>query len=143
MSRIRLLLVEDNVVAGEGVRLALTEYGFDVRVVNAGRDACGALKRHGAQVVVLDLSLPDLHGTVVAEMLRRDKPDLPIIVVSGHAKCDSLDPLLASPNTAFLHKPYSLDELVGLIHSRVSPETNTRRETTHAAQAKADGETSI
>ena len=119
MNPIRLLLVEDNAMAAEGVRLALNEHGFDVRVVRRALDACSGVKRHAAQVVVLDASLPDLHGAVVAEMLRSDWPDLPIIVTTVHSKSDRLNPLLVNSNTAFLHKPYEIAELLALIHSRI------------------------
>jgi DNA-binding response OmpR family regulator len=145
VKRIRLLLVEDNVIAGDAVRLALNEYGFDVRVVHAGRDAASALRRHGAEAVVLDLSLPDLHGAVVAEMLRRDWPDLPIVITTGHAKSERLDPLLANPQTAFLQKPYDIADLITLIQSRLERQAMAAaRRTTHRTNSSVDErETSV
>jgi len=132
MRRVRLLLVEDNVIAGEAVRLALTEYGFDVRVVHAGRDAIDEIRRHAAEAVVLDLTLPDLDGVAVAEMVRRQWPELPIIVTTGHAKPKRVDPLLVNPQTAFLQKPYEIGDLIASIQSRMRQhQGGIGRETTH------------
>ena len=115
MESFRLLLVEDNAVVAECIRHALAEEQFDVRVVDAGRRVIGEILHRRPDAVILDLTLPDLDGVVVAELVRRDWPDLPIIFTSGHPEPASLAALLRHPHTAFLQKPFEIETLVRAI----------------------------
>jgi DNA-binding response OmpR family regulator len=116
---IRLLLVEDNIQAARAVQLALLEHGFEVQVIHCGREVPGALAHHQSQVLVLDLTLPDIDGVVVAELVRRDWPHVPLILTTGHQRSALIEPLLRNAQTAFLQKPYEISELVRLIQARL------------------------
>lgn len=115
MRRIRLLLVEDDVHAADGLKLALDEHGFHVRVVHFGRETVGVLIHEQMDVLILDLTLPDIDGAVVGEIVRRGWPDLPIVITSGHEKPERIAPLLAGRRTAYLRKPYTIDALIDVI----------------------------
>jgi len=80
-----VLLVEDNPGDAELLRLLLAESGVPWRVEEAARldAALDRLARDVFDAVILDLGLPDAHGTVVIERVRAAVPDLPIIVLTG------------------------------------------------------------
>ena len=61
-------------------------------------------------VVVMDVNLPDLNGTLVADLLRKDWPNLPIIFATG-----SCDPSELPVGAEYLMKPFSIDALVEAI----------------------------
>ncbi len=111
----RLLLVEDDLLAAQALRYALTEHGFDVEVVSTGRAAIGELIHHQSEVMVIDLTLPDLDGAALTELVRRDWPNLPIVLTSGHERPPRLLPLLANRQTSFLQKPFELTTLIQVI----------------------------
>ena len=117
MKRANVLLVEDNVGAAQALKLALEAYGFQVEVVHTGRETVGMLIHQKSDVIVVDLTLPDIDGAVVAEMVRRDWPDLPIILTSGYAQPARIADFLGKRNTAFLQKPYTIDALIDAIEA--------------------------
>jgi two-component system response regulator PrrA len=116
----RLLLVEDNLLAAEAVRLALMAHGFTVQVINVGRQAIGSLIQRPADVVVIDLTLPDVDGCALAQMIRKDWPNLPIILTSGYDQPVRLDSFLTNRQTAFIQKPYDIDSLISTIEAQMS-----------------------
>lgn len=66
----RVLVVVDNVDAAAGVRMLLQTCGHDVRVVHRGGDVLDATFAHGADVIFLDIGLPDVDGYEIARTLR-------------------------------------------------------------------------
>jgi len=118
-NRIRVLLVEDHVVAAEGLRLALSALGFYVQVIHSGRETIGQLLHFHADALVIDLSLPDIDGAVVAELVRQTFPDLPIVITTGHNRPVRIASLLQNGKTVFLQKPYEIADLVHAIETRV------------------------
>lgn len=109
----RFLLVEDNDVLAEGLAWALRDLGHDVSLVGLGRQAIGMIQHRLPDAVILDISLPDIDGVLVAEFIRRDHPDLPIVFASGH---DGDQPRIIAAvkdgATAILRKPYATETLL-------------------------------
>jgi DNA-binding NarL/FixJ family response regulator len=84
----RIFIVEDHLMFLEAVRKACTR-DFGHKVVGAtssGREAVNLIPKANPDLVILDLSLPDMDGFNVAERLLAKMPTLPILVLSAH--CD-------------------------------------------------------
>jgi two-component system cell cycle response regulator len=87
VSSIRVLLVEDNPSDARLAQVALRAMpGADVVVETVARfaDAVASLAADRADVVLLDLSLPDSSGIETVERMRAEAPDVPIVVLTGH-----------------------------------------------------------
>ena len=109
----RFLLVEDNVVLAEGLSWALNDLGHEVSVVGLGRQAIGMIQHWRPDAVILDISLPDIDGVQVAEFIRRDHPDLPIVFASGHDRDQPrIIEAVKDRATAILRKPYATETLL-------------------------------
>jgi DNA-binding response OmpR family regulator len=113
---VRVLLVDDDEIAGRSIRWALEEEGFEVAVVHIGRQAPGMIMRFKPDVVVLDINLSDMNGMELARLVRIDWPKLPMIFASG--SCERIDEDLQK-SIEFLMKPYPIAELVEAIHRAV------------------------
>lgn len=120
MPQLSLLLVEDNEIASLGVALALREEGFRVQAVYTGREVFGLVLHARPDVIILDISLPDLDGLTVAQTIREHWPELPIIFTSGHESSRGTEALL-NARTSYLRKPYAMAELVVAIHRVSAP----------------------
>lgn len=80
----RVLIVDDNRDTADTTAMLLRMHGFDVAVAYDGRSAIHQAGGFDPDVVLLDLSLPDIDGCAVAETLRRDGLDrAALIAVSG------------------------------------------------------------
>lgn len=109
----RLLVVEDDPTISEPLCSGLTREGFDVTLVATGRDA---LESPPADLVLLDLGLPDLDGRVVCRELRA-RSGVPIIVVT--ARGDEIDRVMLLELGAddYVVKPFGFRELVARIRA--------------------------
>ena len=85
MTRKTVVLCIDDHVRGLAVRKILLEaQGFRVLTAEDGRTGLAIVKQEPIDVVILDYRMPGMNGGVVAEILRRDHPHLPILFLSGY-----------------------------------------------------------
>ena len=125
-----ILLVEDDDSIAEPLRKGLEREGYTVHRVATGREA---LATTGAEMVLLDLGLPDIDGLDVCRRIRATS-DVPIIVVS--ARGEEIDRVLGLELGAddYLVKPFSVRELVARIRAIL------RRTTTEPTSAPSSEE---
>lgn len=121
----RVLLIEDDPAVAAGVADALTGAAHEVRHESTGAAGLAAFDAAPAELVVLDLGLPDMDGTDVCRAIRATS-NVPIIVIS--ARSDEIDRVLALEMGAddYLVKPFGIRELIARIRAvsrRVVPDT--------------------
>jgi len=85
---LRLLLVEDDAIAGAGIRRELRQAGFAVDWVHERRGAETALDSQRYSVVLLDLGQPRKHGFPVLEALHRRRKAIPVVLISARQPFD-------------------------------------------------------
>jgi DNA-binding response OmpR family regulator len=110
---VRLLVVEDDPSISEPLCSGLTREGYEVELASTGNDALNA---GAADLILLDLGLPDLDGKVVCRELRR-RSTVPIIVVT--ARGDEIDRVMLLELGAddYVVKPFGFRELVARIRA--------------------------
>ncbi len=109
----RVLLVEDDPTISVPLGEGLTREGFDVTVAATGADALAA---DPADLVLLDLGLPDVEGRVVCQELRA-RSSVPIIVVSARGEEIDRVVLLELGADDYVVKPFGFRELVARIRA--------------------------
>ena len=113
----RLLLVEDDLDLGNGVRIALGDHAMDVVWVRRLSDALRTLEQQSFEMVLLDLGLPDGDGISLLTRLRREWRRLPVLILSArdslHDRLHGLD----SGADDYLVKPFALVELVSRVRA--------------------------
>lgn len=117
----RVLVVEDEARIREFISNGLATEGIATEGARSGAEALdGSLKGH-FDLVLLDLVLPGLSGLQALEQLQRERPELPVIVVS--ARDDLATKLRAFELGArdYMVKPFSLDELLARIRVHLGP----------------------
>jgi two-component system OmpR family response regulator/two-component system response regulator QseB len=107
----RLLLVEDDEILGDGLVEGLKMEGYAVDWLTNGRLADEALKINSYELIVLDLNLPDMEGLEILKALRARKDETPVMVLT--AKDTVPDRVLGLDSGAddFVIKPFELDEV--------------------------------
>src|SRR5471032_1857858 len=113
----RLLLVEDDAMIGEGVRLGLRRDGFTVYWVQDGRAAELALGNAVYDLLLLDLGLPKKDGLEVLKSLRRNGNRMPVLVLTARDSIGDRIKGLDSGADDYLVKPFDLDELSARIRA--------------------------
>ena len=111
------MLAEDEPGVRKTLEHTLRDAGYHVVVTSDGDEALreGLLRIREIDLVLTDVVMPTLSGPLVAERLLAERPDLPVILMSGYS-----DRLFASdgkwdPRTSFLEKPFTPTQLIELI----------------------------
>src|SRR5262245_51824034 len=107
-----ILLVEDEENLHEALKLNLELEGFDVTSAFDGAAALKAVDAEYFDLIILDVMLPEVDGIHVAETIRTQNNDVPILMLS--AKNSSADRILGLKKGAddYLTKPFNLEELI-------------------------------
>jgi CheY-like chemotaxis protein len=110
----RILVVDDDPGIRGVLRRAFERQGHTVVLAGDGLEGARAWREHGADVVFLDIHMPEMDGIELLAQLRAASPALPVIAMSGGDQTHRLsllrDALLLGARAA-LAKPFSLDEV--------------------------------
>ena len=115
MSGELLLLVDDDEAVAEGLAMILSLEGFRIQTVARGRPVPGLVNHMEPDVVIMDVTLPDIDGVTVARELRRTRLGLPIILMTGHDVARVAETLEGEKQIHMLQKPFDVRDLVDLI----------------------------
>jgi two-component system cell cycle sensor histidine kinase/response regulator CckA len=108
-----VLLVEDEEAVRAFAARALTSRGYKVHEAASGIEALEVMKEAGGKIdlVVSDVVMPELDGPSLLRELRKTRPDLKIIFISGYAEDAFKKNLPEGEDFQFLPKPFSLKQL--------------------------------
>ena len=121
----RILLVEDEDAVRRLARRALEIHGYHIEEASDGPSAIQIAKDTDIDMVLTDVMMPGTIGPVLVRELRRVRPDLPVLYMSGHTDEIVRDGLI-DPSTPFLAKPFTPAQLAqkvrevldGAVHAR-------------------------
>jgi len=113
----RVLIVEDEPDIARGLRDALEFEQFEVVTTGQGRQGVRLLRDRGADLVILDLMLPDINGFSMCEEIRSTHPLVPIIMLTARSQeVDKIRGLEVGADD-YVTKPFSIGELVARINA--------------------------
>ncbi len=118
-----VLVVDDEETVRNVTTRILGTKGFTVRTASGGVEAIRMMRENPAQadVVLLDLTMPDMSGAVTMQELLRIRPDLKVVLSSGYSQEDAIaDSDVAASAAAFIQKPYRPADLLATIRRVLS-----------------------
>ena len=113
----RLLLVEDDALLGDGIRNGFKQQDFAVEWLRDGESAVHSLLHEHYDVVVLDLGLPKKHGLDVLREIRAKGVKLPVLILTAQDAVEDRIAGLDAGADDYLVKPFDLDELYARIRA--------------------------
>ena len=117
MSKLRVFVADDHAVLRDGLK-ALVSAQRDMEIVGEaenGRTTYEKAKELMPDVVLMDISMPELNGVQATELLRRDCPSTRILVLTAYKDKGYLDRLLKVGASGFILKLSAAEELIGAI----------------------------
>ncbi len=115
----RILLIEDDTLLGDGVQAGLAQSGFSVDWVKDGIAGELALMTGGYAGVVLDLGLPRLPGLEVLQRLRKSGNKVPVLILTARDAVEDRIKGLDGGADDYLIKPFDLHELAARLRALV------------------------
>ena len=114
---VRILLVEDDLMIGEAVSVALKDAAYAVDWVKDGATADRVLENVEYQAVLLDLGLPKRDGLEVLRRLRQAGNTVPVIVITARDSVDDRIKGLDFGADDYLVKPFNLNEMLARLRA--------------------------
>jgi CheY-like chemotaxis protein len=116
---IRILLVEDNEMNRDMLSRRLTRHGYSVQVATDGADGIAMALRTRPDLILMDMSLPEIDGWEAARRLKADRQvsGIPIIALTAHAMSDDRGKALDAGCDEYDTKPVELTRLLTKIET--------------------------
>lgn len=133
----RILLIEDDRAMARTVELMLDEAGFEHETAATGEAALEFARTYEFDAILLDLTLPDLHGHDVLKQLRLLRVTTPVLILSGDAETSTKVTGFGAGADDYVTKPFDKAELLARLHALV------RRSQGHAQSLIVTGPVAI
>ena len=117
----RILIVEDEDRISSFIAKGLAAEGFTTEVTEDGHTAVEFVRGGGFDLVILDLGLPGLDGFSVLRMIRAERHDLPVIILTARESIEDTVAGLSSGADDYMRKPFAFDELLARVRLRLRP----------------------
>lgn len=111
----RVLLVEDDAIAREGILGILESIGYSAQAFGTGEDVFARSDLTPCALVLTDLVLPGMSGLEVIRRLRAQWPDVKAILMSGYVAPGLIDSRNPAEEFQFLHKPFDVADLASTL----------------------------
>jgi len=111
-----ILLVDDEIAIQRAMAPMLRSRGYVVTLAATGREAIAAFERERPDLVILDLGLPDMHGTEVCRYIR-ERSETPILVLSARGREKDKVAALDEGGDDYVTKPFGTEELMARVRA--------------------------
>ncbi|MBI4005500.1 MAG: response regulator [Gammaproteobacteria bacterium] len=115
----RLLLVEDDEILGDGIVAGLKEFFYSIDWIKDGNQAESALLSTDYDAVILDLNLPGQSGLDILSKLRNSSKTLPVLILTARDTLDNKIEGLDHGADDYMVKPFDLDELAARLRALI------------------------
>lgn len=117
MSRIRVLVVDDEQDFLKLIKRRLTRRNLDVETAPSGEEALERLGREAFDVVILDVRMPGLDGIETLKEIRKRFRNTEVIMLTGHGSMQSGIEGISHGAYDYILKPFSIDDLIERIRA--------------------------
>ena len=124
-----ILIVDDERDIRELIADILRDEGFDTRMAANSDEAVAALNDREPSLMILDIWLKDsrMDGIDILKQVKRNNPDVPVIIISGHGNIEIAVAAIKQGAYDFIEKPFNIDQLMVVIN-RAMETARLRRE---------------
>ena len=122
---VRLMLADDHRMLREGLRRSLSEDGFDV--IGEASDGEEAVRLAGdlrPDVILMDVTMPDVDGVEATRRIRRLYPDIQVVMLTMHADQSVISEALRAGASGYLVKDCSIEEIAAAIRMAANDEAD-------------------
>jgi len=107
----KILVIDDESVIRESMTAYLEDSGFLVCQASDGREGLAVFRREHPDLVMVDLRMPGIDGLEALKILKEKKPELQVILLTGHATVEKGIEAMKLGAMDFLEKPADLSQL--------------------------------
>ena len=120
MGKATILVIDDERIVIDSITKILREEHIEVDATLSGRQGIEAALQKPYDLVLTDLRMPDIGGMRVLRDIKRAKPELPVVMITGYASVASAVQAVKLGAVDILEKPFSPDGLVAVVRKALS-----------------------
>ena len=137
-----ILVVDDEEDIRDLISGILRDEGYDTRLAGDGEAALAAARARRPQLVILDIWLQGskLDGIQVLDALKREQPDVPVVMISGHGTIETAVSSIKKGAYDFIEKPFKADRLLHVVERALEAARLKREVQELKLKAGDDGE---
>jgi FixJ family two-component response regulator len=120
MAQIRVLVIDDEQIVLDSVRRVLTAEGIAVDSSLRAREGLAMSLAHDYDLVLSDIRMPEIGGMRVLRDIKRAKPSLPVVIITGYATVGSAVQAMKLGAADYVEKPLTPDALVTAVRSALA-----------------------
>ncbi|MFO7789946.1 MAG: response regulator [Bacteroidota bacterium] len=119
-SKYKVLIVEDDVVNYQLLKVFLKNTGIEIIHIPSGTEVINVFEESVPDIVLMDIQLPDINGIQLTEMMKSQHPEIPIIVQTASILESQMQEMMEIGCEDYLMKPLSREELLAKMHKFLS-----------------------
>ena len=131
----KVYIVDDDDAVRDSLDALLTSFGFDVELFSSGADFLEGCGKVGKGCVLLDIRMPRMDGMEVQERLHARRPDLPVIMITGHGDVGLAVRAMKSGAVDFVEKPLREEALLQSVEAALRSARTSQRQMALGAAA--------
>jgi PAS domain S-box-containing protein len=114
-----VLVVDDERIVRSVAKVMLERAGYRPRLAADGEEAMRILRRETGEIdaVLLDLTMPHMGGVEVFVEMKKIRPELPIVLISGYAEEDAMEQFGETGLAGFIQKPFEVESFLGSVRN--------------------------
>ena len=119
MNTAKILVVDDERIVCAGCKKILDEAGYQVKTTLSAKNALEMLKEEPFDIVITDIKMPELSGIELLEIIRRDHPEITVIVITGYSTVETAVEAMKLGAFDYLPKPFTSDQVTLVIKKAI------------------------
>jgi len=116
---VHIMIVDDEQPICESLSGLFEDEGYLVSTAPSGEEAVARFRKHPADCIFLDIWMPGIDGLETMTRLKQIDPDVPVIMMSGHATIDTAVRATRQGAFDFIEKPFSTDKLLIILRNAI------------------------
>jgi YesN/AraC family two-component response regulator len=112
----KILICDDEEGVRESLRLIL-EDDHDLSFATNGSEAIEKIKKHPADLVILDIKMPKMSGLETLKKLKKVSPNTKVIIASGYKSVEAANEAIKSGASDYIVKPFDTSQILSSINS--------------------------
>lgn len=129
MGKMKILIVDDDEVLLDTFKNGLSAKGHHCDTATGAIPALELIEKESFNIMIADIIIPDMDGLELTEKVKRMRPEVSTIIITGHIEDFPYDLAIEAGASDFIKKPFTLKELIARInHVQVQEELRKREE---------------
>jgi DNA-binding NtrC family response regulator len=115
----KVLVIDDEQIVLNSVKKVLGQGNYDVETTLSGRQGLEWALKKNYDIVLTDVRMPDMGGMLILRDIKKVKPSLPVVIITGYANVQSAMQAMSLGAAEYIEKPFTPDQLLKAVNKAV------------------------